>query len=332
MSSLTWVGHFEGTASFPVVNRGLVGALERAGRHVLRNIHNDGPALTPLCIAFQYPPQPVNMRHVRQVGLSIWEFAGGAQAVPETFKAAFTAFDTIIVPNQFVYEQYAASTRTPVKVVRYLGVDIGHFTPTGPRADWSALFPGQSWVQQARQIILMIGGTDLRHGWDIALKVLAQLPEDVHLVAKWDTHYPVIQFHEAHPRLHILHRDLDDLAPLYRAADVFLLSARGVGFSLPTIEALACGTPVAATNLPPLREFATDRLVFASGGRYVPLGIHHVHTDCLPLWWEPDADSLLEAVQRALALPKQPPSAEWCARWSWDGVAADFAREVLDAG
>lgn len=328
MKALTWVGRFDGPASFPTVNRGLVDALERLGVPLLRNQHNDGQELTPVCCAFEYPPQPVNLRHPFTICLSIWEFVGGARAVPDTFKDVFRSFDLIVVPNDFVLAQYAEATPRPVRAVRYLGVDPTQYTFAGPVADWEALFPGETWMKEARQVVLMVGGTDLRHGWDVALKVLKGLPDDVHIVAKWDKNYPVIQFHDAHPRLHIIHKSFDSLAPFYRSADVFLQTARGVGFSLPTIEALACGTPVASTPLPPIRDFATDRVIFGEGGHYVPLGIHHVHKDCRPYWLEPDADAMLDATLKALRLPKRAPDADWLDRWSWDGVAREFAQEL----
>ena len=327
-NALTWIGHFQGSASFPIINRNLTDALERRGLTVLRNRHNFNGGLTRLVIANQFPPQAINVRHAVNVCASIWEFTG-PHAVPESFKKVFAGFDAVLVGNQFVYDQYCQATATPVHVIRYLGVDPVEFSPQGSRVNWGALFPGEDWPDNARQIILMVGGTDLRHGWDVALAVLRRLPDDVHLVAKWDVHYPEIHFGDTHERLHILHKDLGTLAPLYRSADMFLMTARGVGFSFPVIEALACGLPVASTPLPPIRDYApVGRVVFGEGGQYVPLGIHHAHDDCLPWWWEPDADGMYEATAQALALPKQAPDADWLARWSWDGVAEDFERGI----
>jgi len=326
--TLTWIGHFQGTASFPTINRNLTAALERRGITVLRNRHNINGDLTRLAVCNQYPPQPINVKHAVNACCSIWEFTG-PNAVPETFKKVFKDFDAVIVDNSFVYEQYCQATTTPVQIMRYLGVDPVEFSPAGTRVNWGALFPGDDWPDRARQIILMVGGTDLRHGWDVALAILRRLPEDVHLVAKWDVHYPEIQFNDVHERLHILHADLRSLAPLYRSADCFLMTARGVGFSFPVIEALACGLPVASTPLPPIRGYAPPgRVIFGEGGSYVPLGIHHCHDDCLPYWWEPDVDTMTEAVEQALTLPKQAPGANWLARWSWDGAAEDFERGI----
>jgi len=130
----------------------------------------------------------------------------------------------------------------------------------------------------------------------------------------------------------VTRRDLDDLAPLYRAGDVFLLSARGVGFALPVLEALACGLPVASTDLPPVHEYAGERVVF-SGGTWLSMGVHHVHSDCTPVWFEPDVDALAEAVQQAALLPKwTAPSIPFEAAWSWDAAAARLLKVISAAG
>lgn len=52
------------------------------------------------------------------------------------------------------------------------------------------------------------------------------------------------------------------LAALYRHAAAVLLPSEREGFGWPVLEAMACGTPVVAADLPPLRELAGDAITF----------------------------------------------------------------------
>ena len=55
-----------------------------------------------------------------------------------------------------------------------------------------------------------------------------------------------------------------ELAAIYRRADVFLLCSETEGFGLPVLEAMACGVPVVARELPAVREVAGEAI------RHVP--------------------------------------------------------------
>jgi alpha-1,3-rhamnosyl/mannosyltransferase len=95
----------------------------------------------------------------------------------------------------------------------------------------------------------------------------------------------------------------DDLAAIYTAAHALVFPSSDEGFGLTPVEALACGTPVVACDVPAVREVLGDR------AELVP-----AH----------DLDALLHAAERA-SRPAPAPQ-----RWSWDD-AADATWSVLEA-
>jgi glycosyltransferase involved in cell wall biosynthesis len=54
----------------------------------------------------------------------------------------------------------------------------------------------------------------------------------------------------------------EDLAALYNAARVFVHPSTHEGFGIPLLEAMACGLPVACSDIPAFRELAGDAAVF----------------------------------------------------------------------
>jgi alpha-1,3-rhamnosyl/mannosyltransferase len=98
----------------------------------------------------------------------------------------------------------------------------------------------------------------------------------------------------------------DDLAALYTGAHALIFPSDDEGFGLPPIEALACGTPVAACDVPALREVLEGRATL-------------VDVD--------DLDALVAAAEGARRPAPAPPD------WSWDDAAAstwDVYEQVLN--
>ena len=87
----------------------------------------------------------------------------------------------------------------------------------------------------------------------------------------------------------------DDLAAIYTGAHALTIPSDEEGFSLPAIEALGCGTPVAASDAPGLREVLGDRATF------VPCD---------------DLAALVAAAEAADHPAPDPPA------WTWEDAAA----------
>jgi len=99
----------------------------------------------------------------------------------------------------------------------------------------------------------------------------------------------------------------DDLAAIYTGARALVFPSDDEGFGLPTVEALACGTPVVASDIPVLREVLGDRATFVEAG---------------------DIEGLLAAGVAATRPAPAPPAWSWAdaAQASWR-VYEDVARQ-----
>lgn len=86
----------------------------------------------------------------------------------------------------------------------------------------------------------------------------------------------------------------EDLACIYTGAHSLILTSENEGFGLTAVEALSCGTPVAACEAPALREVLGDRASFVECG---------------------DMQALIDAAQRASRPAPAPPA------WSWQDAA-----------
>ena len=97
----------------------------------------------------------------------------------------------------------------------------------------------------------------------------------------------------------------DELAAIYSGARALVFPSDDEGFGLPTVEALACGTPVVATDIPVLREVLGDRATFVDAG---------------------DLEGLLAAGVAAQRPAPAPPA------WTWADAARATWQVYSDAG
>jgi glycosyltransferase involved in cell wall biosynthesis len=107
----------------------------------------------------------------------------------------------------------------------------------------------------------------------------------------------------------------EQLASLYRHAQLVLLTSDKEGFGIPVIEALACGAVVVASDIAPLREAGGEAVVYA------PTGNVQAWTDII--------QQLLEG--RTVA-PNRADRLAHAERFSWRNHAAVISREYLRLG
>jgi len=259
-----------------------------------------------------WPPKPKPPGKDKWVVMQPWEYS----LFPTKYIELLRGADEIWTPSRFSRSAFVSSGLDPdaVHVVPCV-IDAQRFAPQGDA------LPLQT---SKRFKFLFVGGTIYRKGIDILLETYTgsfSIEDDVCLVIK-DTGVETLyrgqtaqklisdyQAREDAPEIVYLNADLPHakLAGLYRACDVFVSPYRGEGFSLPTLEAMACGIPVIVT-----RGGSTDDFVDAEVGWLIPSGKQSigssVYGDELPgegFLLEPDARRLAELMQRAYTTPAE---------------------------
>ena len=176
-------------------------------------------------------------------------------------------------------------------------VHVVHEAPDGafsPRDD-AAVAAARKRFDLPERYLLWVGG--LRHP-DPRKRVaaMADTPRDLPLVLVGD---PGQWAKELDGVILTGSVDDDDLAAIYTGAHALVFPSDDEGFGLPAVEALACGTPVAACDLPALREVLEDRATF------VPCD---------------DLEGLMRAAAGAIRPAPAPPAWTWedAARATWD--------------
>jgi glycosyltransferase involved in cell wall biosynthesis len=160
----------------------------------------------------------------------------------------------------------------PERVIELpFGVDHDFFVPIDGRAGGQAGRRANFSIPPDARVIGFVGGMDGAHvfkGIPVLLKAMTLLPPDCHAMLVGDGARKRVFEAKARDlgiaeRCHFTGRlDREKLREAYQAMDVLALPSTSAAeaFGLVAIEAMSCGVPVVASNLPGVRSVVNDRV------------------------------------------------------------------------
>ena len=241
-----------------------VASMTRAILPLARRLHAQEP-FDVIDASFFYPDGPVARRIAKKLGIPYSVKARGADIHywgrnPATRKAVLAAgldASCLLAVSEAMKRSMVMLGMDEGKIrVHYTGVDLDRFAPQD-RAAAKAHFGVSG------PVILSVGALIPRKGQDILIRALPRLPGVTLLLAG---HGPKRAADEAlAEELGVSERvgflDMvphDHLPALYNAADVMALPSESEGLANAWLEAMACGTPVAITDVGGARELLTE--------------------------------------------------------------------------
>lgn len=193
---------------------------------------------------------------------------------PEWYQPEFVAWYQFVVPR-LLHRARVVTTVSSYSKIRILqayriydgkvqvipgGVDLGQFKPQSE----GELRRVRNKYSLAETYVLSLGSMQPRKNlprlFDAWRQVHPRFP-DVELVIAGGggAVFRKLETQEAHPGVRILgYVDDTDLPALYAGARAYCLISLNEGFGLTILEAMACGTPVVASNLAALPEVVGD--------------------------------------------------------------------------
>jgi glycosyltransferase involved in cell wall biosynthesis/predicted SAM-dependent methyltransferase len=221
-------------------------------------------------IRHQWPPKVEPPKGAKWFLMQPWEFS----SLRKDFVELFNQADEVWTPSNFSRKAFVESGVDFDKVqIIPNGIDPELFRPDGDKYELNT---------KKSFKILYVGGTIYRKGIDVLLKAFTKLftsKDDVSLIIKdmggdsfykgqtaKDTIEKLTQMGDSPEIIYIdEYLSEEEMASLYRSCNLFVSPYRGEGFSLPTLEAMACGLPVIVTD-----GGSTDDFVDEAYGWFVP--------------------------------------------------------------
>ena len=213
--------------------------------------------------------------------------------------------DAIITPSQCILdaiEDRFGSLRGRGVAVPH-GVDGERFFPR----DAATCAAVRRRHRLQRPFVLHVGSLNPRRGLDTAMAALEKMEPELELVVagKHEHRWGAVPDALAARVRCLGYVSDDDLPALMSAAEAILALSRGEGFDLPLLEALACGAPVVASDIPPHREH------FAQLATLVPVGDS-----------EAVAAAVAQMLSQSLSSERTRQAAEVQQRFRWSDAAA----------
>ncbi len=230
--------------------------LYAAARSALRALLASGRQFDLIDAHYFYPDGVSAVMLGREFGLPVVITGRGADLnqIPEhslprrqILWAARHAAGLITVCQSLKERLVALGGRADTIQVLRNGVDLGQFRPMdreGIRREFGLVGP----------TLVSVGALIPRKGHDLVIQALSDLPNVVLLIAGEGPERANLESLASRLGLAERVRFLgqvahEQLAPLYNAADISVLASSSEGWANVLLEAMACGTPVAATNV-----------------------------------------------------------------------------------
>jgi glycosyltransferase involved in cell wall biosynthesis len=157
--------------------------------------------------------------------------------------------ELLITPSRFVAETVAERLGFPLERIRAIhhGIDHERFHPLALEREPFLLFPAARWPHKNHETLLEAFALLRRRRPELRLL----------LTGRGNDQAPPREGVEAHG-----HVSLEQLADLYQRASALVFPTLYEGFGQPPLEAMACGLPVACSDISVLREVCGEAARF----------------------------------------------------------------------
>lgn len=235
-------------------------AISRAGLPLLRQLHHETP-FDLIDAEFFFPDGPAAMRLSDALGIPFTVKARGADihywgrqpgCSTQLLKAADKAAGLLAVSSALKADMVAMGINADKIRVHYTGLDQARFAPRDRAQEKVKL-------GLTGPVILSVGALIPRKNHDLVIQALADIPAATLLLAGQGQSEAALRALAAKTGVAERVRFLgsvphDDLPALFAAADIMALVSASEGLANAWVEALACGTPIIASDVGGVRE------------------------------------------------------------------------------